>query len=75
MKRSEAIEIMIKADKEQSSCNSLHNMMSNILLALEKGGMKPPHFLCDDDIDPLSLNDLADCANLDGKYVWEKEDE
>lgn len=42
MKRSEMIQIMIDADKQQSSCRSLHHTFSHILEALEAAGMLPP---------------------------------
>lgn len=42
VKRSEMIQIMIQADREQSACLSLYSMMSGILNAMEDAGMLAP---------------------------------
>lgn len=65
MKRSEMINIMIKADKDQSSCNSLYRMMSNILEAMENNGIRPP---------PVEVFDET-TGQFHGRkeYKWEKE--
>ena len=45
MKRSEMIEIMIKADQNQSACRSLYHTFDHILKAMEDAGMLPPEWM------------------------------
>lgn len=64
MKRSEMIEVMIKADRDISNCSSLYHMFSGILKGMEDAGMLPPTTVHEDivlDEGVLELN------------VWEPE--
>lgn len=62
MKRSEMVQIMIDADRNQSSCRSLYHTFSHILEKMEDSGMLPP---------PTTIYNTDD----DNNPIWEPEDE
>jgi len=75
MKRSEILELMNTVLNERIGSYKNHGVENDILDALEKAGMLAPSFYDEDDCTFISVANVLDCGNLDGKFMWEPEDD
>lgn len=76
MKKSEVISIIqfyLYDNVVDDDLSKLHSDAERILEKLEEAGMLPPSFKCNDDEGHMSVDDLIDCANIDGNFEWEPE--